>query len=154
LNDFFKKRIPEILLVEDDPGDVLLITEGFKENRTLAHLIVVGDGEEAIDYLDQKGKYSDAKAPDFIILDLNLPRMDGRDFLRRIKNEKLFKLIPVIVLTSSRSDLDIREVYELNAACYIVKPADLDGYTEAVKKIQDFWITLVQLPTLPLPVTH
>jgi CheY-like chemotaxis protein len=154
LNDFFKKRIPEILLVEDDPGDVLLITEGFKENRTLAHLIVVGDGEEAIDYLNQKGKYSDAKAPDFIILDLNLPRMDGRDFLRRIKNEKLFKLIPVIVLTSSRSDLDIREVYELNAACYIVKPADLDGYTEAVKKIQDFWITLVQLPTLPLPVTH
>jgi CheY-like chemotaxis protein len=149
LSDFFKKRIPEILLVEDDPGDVLLITEGFKENRTLAHLIAVGDGEEAVDYLNQKGKYSDAKTPDFIILDLNLPRMDGRAFLRRIKNEKLFKLIPVIVLTSSRSDLDIREVYELNAACYIVKPADLDGYTEAVKRIQDFWMTLVQFPILP-----
>ena len=149
MSDFFKKRIPEILLVEDDQGDVLLITEGFKENRTLAHLIVVGDGEEAVDYLNQKGKYSDAKTPDFIILDLNLPRMDGRAFLRRIKNEKLFKLIPVIVLTGSRSDLDIREVYELNAACYIVKPVDLDGYTEAVKKIQDFWMTLVQFPILP-----
>ena len=149
MSDFFKKRIPEILLVEDDPGDVLLITEGFKENRTLAHLIVVGDGEEAVDYLNQKGKYSDAKTPDFIILDLNLPRMDGRAFLRRIKNEKLFKLIPVIVLTGSRSDLDIREVYELNAACYIVKPVDLDGDTEAVKKSQDFWMTLVKFPILP-----
>jgi CheY-like chemotaxis protein len=146
LSNFFKKRIPEILLVEDDPGAVLLITEAFKENRTLAHLNVVGDGEEAVDYLNRKGKYADATAPDFILLDLNLPRMDGRTFLGRVKSEGLFKSIPVIVLTSSRSDLDIREVYEMNANCYIVKPSDLDGYIETVKKLQDFWMTLVQFP--------
>jgi len=100
-----------------------------------------------VDFLNRKGKYADAKEPDFILLDLNLPRMDGRTFLGRVKQEGLFKSIPVIVLTSSRSDLDIREVYEMNANCYIVKPSNLDGYIETVKKLQDFWMTLVQLPS-------
>jgi len=143
------KRIAEILLVEDNPADILLIKEAFKENRLRTILNVVSDGEEALDYLNQKGKHTDAKTPDFILLDLNLPRMDGRTFLGRIKRENLFKSIPVIVLTSSRSDLDIREVYELNANCYIVKPSDLDGYIETVKKVQDFWMTLVLLPPRP-----
>jgi len=149
LNNHDEKRIFEILMVEDNPADALLLTEAFKENRISGHLNVVGDGEEALDYLNKKGKYPNAKTPDFILLDLNLPRMDGRAFLKRVKSEGLFKSIPVIVLTSSRSDLDIREVYELNAACYIVKPSNLDGYTETAKKIQDFWMTLVQFPSRP-----
>jgi two-component system, chemotaxis family, response regulator Rcp1 len=146
LDNLFKKRIPEILLVEDNPADVLLITEAFKENRTLVHLNFVGDGEEAVDFLNRKGKYVGAKTPDLILLDLNLPRMDGKSFLKRLKPEGLFKSIPIIVLTSSKSDLDIREVYEMNANSYIVKPIDLDGYIETAKKIHDFWMTLAQLP--------
>lgn len=147
-----ENRIPEILLVEDNPDDVLLITEAFKESSIMTHLNVVGDGEETLDYLNRKGKYAGAVAPDFIILDLNLPRMDGRTFLKRIKSENLFKSIPIIVLTSSRSDLDIREVWALNANCYIVKPSDLDGYIETVKKIRDFWTTVVVLPPKPSAV--
>ena len=138
-------------MVEDNLGDALLIKEAFKESQIRCHLIVVGDGEEALDYLDRKGKFADAKTPDFILLDLNLPRMDGREFLKRVKSEGLFKTIPVIVLTSSKSDLDIREVWELNANCYIVKPSDLDGYIETVKKIHDFWMNLVQLLPRPNP---
>ncbi len=134
--------------MEDSPGDVLLITEAFKESAITTRLNVVGDGEEALDYLNRKGKHTTATAPDFIILDLNLPRMDGRAFLKRIKAENLFKSIPIIVLTSSRSDLDIREVWALNANCYIVKPSDMDGYIETVKKIRDFWMTVV-LPPKP-----
>ncbi|HEY5038134.1 MAG TPA: response regulator [bacterium] len=149
MNNHDEKRIFEILMVEDDPADVLLITAAFKETRIQCHLNIVGDGEEALDYLNRKGKYADVKTPDIILLDLNLPRMDGRAFLKRVKSEGLFKSIPVIVLTSSRSDLDIREVYELNAACYIVKPSDLDGYTETVKKLNNFWMTVVQLPSRP-----
>ena len=144
-----EKRISEILLVEDNPDDVLLITEAFKENSLRTHLNVVGDGDKALDYLNRRGPYAGAAAPDFIILDLNLPRMDGRAFLKRIKEENLFKSIPIIVLTSSRSDLDIREVWALNANCYIVKPSDMDGYIETVKKIRDFWLTLVVLPPKP-----
>ncbi len=132
-------------MVEDNPGDAILIKEAFKENRIECHLIVVGDGEEALDYLKKQGKFADVKRPDIILLDLNLPVMNGFEFLRRVKSESLFKSIPVIVLTSSRSDLDIREVWELNANCYIVKPSDLDGYIETVKKIHDFWMNLVQL---------
>ena len=149
MNNQIETKFFEILMVEDNPGDALLLTEAFKENRIPAHLNVVGGGEEALAYLNRKGKYADAKAPDFILLDLKLPRMSGRAFLRRVKTEGLFKSIPVIVLTNSRLDLDIREVYEMNAACYIVKPFDLDGYTETVKKLQDFWMTLVQFPPGP-----
>ncbi|HEY5039817.1 MAG TPA: response regulator, partial [bacterium] len=99
-----EKRVFEILFVEDNPADVLQITEAFQENGIPGHLNVVGDGEEALDYLNQGGKYAQAKTPDFILLDLNLPRIDGRTFLRRVKSEGLFKSIPVIVLTNSQSD--------------------------------------------------
>lgn len=138
-------------MVEDSPTDVLLITEAFKENRIQGRLNVVGNGEDALDYLNRQGKHSEAKTLDFILLDLNLPGMDGRAFLRRIKSENLFKSIPVFVLTGSRSDLDVREVYELNAACYIVKPAGIEGYIDVVKKLHDFWMTVAWLP--PKPIT-
>jgi chemotaxis family two-component system response regulator Rcp1 len=148
LYNYADKKISEILLVEDSPSDVRLITEAFKECAIKTQLNVVGDGEEALAYLNRKGKHAAAVAPDFIILDLNLPRVDGRAFLKRVKSENLFKSIPIIVLTSSRSDLDIREVWALNANCYIVKPSDMDGYIETVKKIRDFWLTVV-LPPKP-----
>jgi chemotaxis family two-component system response regulator Rcp1 len=151
LNNPIDKRNFEILMVEDNLGDALLIKEAFKESQIKCVLIVVGDGEEALDYLNRQGKFADAKTPDFILLDLNLPRMDGQEFLKRVKSEGLFKTIPVIVLTSSRSDLDIREVWELNANAYIVKPSDLNGYIETVKKIHGFWMNLVQLPPRPNP---
>ena len=149
MNNRDEKGIFEILVVEDSKTAILLLTEAFTENRLQSHLNVVGDGEEALDYLYRQGKYAEAKTPDFILLDLNLPRLDGRAFLRRIKSENLFKLIPVFVLTGSNSDQDIREVYELNAAGYIVKPSDIDGYIEVVKKLHDFWMTVAWPPPQP-----
>ena len=143
------KGVFEILMVEDSPTDVLLIREAFKENRVQGRLNVVGTGEEALDYLNRTGKQAGAKTPDFILLDLNLPGMDGRAFLRRIKIENLFKTIPVFVLTGSKADLDVKEVYELNAACYIVKPAGIEGYINVVKKLHDFWMTVAWLPPKP-----
>jgi len=147
MNILEKKDDFEVLMVEDSPADTLLITEAFKDNGIPCNLNIVGDGEQALDYLNREGKYINAAIPDIILLDLNLPRMDGLTFLRRVKSENLFKSIPVIVLTSSRSDLDIRDVWAMNASCYIIKPSNLDEYTDVVKKIQTFWLTLVQLPT-------
>jgi len=129
--------------VEDNPADVLLITAAFKKERIQCHLNAVGDGEEALNYLNRKGKYAEVKTPDIILLDLNLPRMDGRTFLRRVKSEGLFKSIPVIVLTNSQSD------YGMSVPCFLVKPSDLNGYTKTVKKIQDFWRTVVPLHPQP-----
>ena len=146
MNNRDEKRIFEILVVEDSKTAIQLLTEAFTENGIQSHLNVVGDGEDALDYLYRQGKYAHAKTPDFILLDLNLPRLDGRAFLRRIKSENLFKLIPVFVLTGSKSDQDIRDVYELNAASYIVKPLDVDGYIEVVKKLHDFWMTVAWVP--------
>ena len=146
MNNHIEKRKFEILLVEDNLGDVILTKVAFKENRIPGSLNIVGDGEQALNYLNRLGKFIDAKTPDFILLDLNLPRMDGRTFLRQVKSEGLFKSIPVIVLTSSKLDSDIREVYEMNANCYIVKPSDLDGYIVTAKKIHDFWMNLVRFP--------
>ena len=133
-------------MVEDNLGDTILMKVAFKENRVPGNLNVLGDGEQALDYLNRQGKFADAKTPDFILLDLNLPRMGGREFLRQVKREGLFKSIPIIVLTSSKLDSDIREVYEMNANCYIVKPSNLDGYIKTAKIIQDFWMNLVQFP--------
>ena len=134
------------MMVEDNLADTILMKVAFKENRIPGNLNVLGDGEQALDYLNRQGKYTDAKTPDFILLDLNLPRMDGREFLKRVKSEGLFKTIPVIVLTSSKLESDIREVYEMNANCYVVKPSNLDGYIETAKIIQAFWMNLVQFP--------
>jgi chemotaxis family two-component system response regulator Rcp1 len=138
-----------ILAVEDNPGDVLLLTEAFKEGRIRAQLNVVTNGEEALDYLQGTGRHAEARIPDLILLDLNLPRMDGRALLRRLKSDPAFQSLPVIVLSSSSLATDIREAYDMNASCYIVKPSDLDGFFKVANSLRDFWFSQVRLPSRP-----
>lgn len=137
----------EILLVEDNPGDVRLTQEAFKENKLLNHLSIVEDGEEAISFLRQEGKYADAIRPDLILLDLNLPKKDGREVLAEIKTDEHLRRIPVVVLTTSGAEQDILKSYDLHANCYITKPVDLDQFIKVVKTIEDFWLTIVKLPS-------
>jgi len=137
----------EILLGEDNPGDVRLTIEASKENKMCNVINVVKDGVEALAYLNQKGKYINASRPDLILLDLNLPRKDGREVLEEIKADESLKRIPVIVLTTSQADEDILKAYGLNANCYIAKPVDLDQFIRIVKSIEDFWLTIVKLPS-------
>jgi CheY-like chemotaxis protein len=136
-----------ILLVEDNLGDILLLNEAFKEGGVVAELKVVGNGEEALEFLQGKGKYEGEEQPDLILLDLNLPRMDGRTLLRRIKTTPEFRSIPVIVLSSSNLPTDIRESYDMAASCYIVKPKDLGGFFEVGKNLRDFWLRQVVFPS-------
>ena len=136
----------EILLVEDNPGDVRLTMEALKDGKVLNHLSVVEDGVEAIAFLHKEGPYANAPCPDIILLDLNLPKKDGREVLLDIKNHELLKHIPVVVLTSSEADKDVLRTYELHANCYITKPVDLGQFTKIVKSIEDFWLTIVKLP--------
>ena len=136
----------EILLVEDNPGDVRLTQEALKEGKVYNNLNVVEDGVEAMAYLRKEGKYVDAVVPDIILLDLNLPKMDGREVLAAIKDDKNIKRIPVVVLTTSKDDEDVLKVYDLHANCYITKPVDLDQFLNVVKSIKDFWFTVVKLP--------
>jgi two-component system, chemotaxis family, response regulator Rcp1 len=135
-----------ILLVEDNPGDIRLIQEVFKEYKIHNHLEIVRDGEEALDFLYKRGSYSNISLPDLILLDLNLPRKDGREVLADIKSNNQLKHIPVVVLTSSQSETDILKSYDLNANCYITKPVDLDKFIDIVKIIETFWLTIVKLP--------
>jgi len=137
----------EILLVEDNPGDVRLTQEAFKDGKMLNKLHVVEDGMEALAFLKQEGKYTDVPRPELILLDLNLPGKDGRDVLAEIKVDRDLKRIPVVILTTSRSEEDILRSYDLNANCYITKPLELDKFIEIVKSIEDFWLTIVKLPT-------
>jgi len=137
----------EILLVEDNPGDVRLTQEAFKDGKMLNKLHVVEDGMEALAFLKREGKYTDVPRPELILLDLNLPRKDGRDVLAEIKADRDLKRIPVVILTTSRSEEDILRSYDLNANCYITKPLELDKFIEIVKSIEDFWLTIVKLPT-------
>jgi len=137
----------EILLVEDNPGDARLAQEALYESKFRNNLHTVPDGVEAMDFLHKKGKYADAKTPDLILLDLNLPRKDGREVLAEIKEEEHLKMIPVVILTTSSSEEDILKTYNLHANCYITKPIDLDQFMKVVKSIEDFWITIVRLPT-------
>ena len=137
----------EILLVEDNPGDIRLTQEAFKDGKLLNKLHVVEDGMEALAFLNREGKYTDAPRPELILLDLNLPRKDGRDVLAEIKVDRDLKRIPVVILTTSRSEEDILRSYDLNANCYITKPVELDKFIEIVKSIEDFWLTIVKLPT-------
>jgi len=142
-----KKGQPiEILLVEDNPGDVRLTQEALKENKVLNNLHVVEDGVEAMAFLHRDGKYADAVRPDLILLDLNLPRKDGREVLAEIKTDDNLKRIPVVVLTISGAEEDILKSYNLHANCYITKPVDLDQFIKVVKSIEDFWLTIVKLP--------
>jgi len=131
----------EILLVEDNPADVRLAREAFKTSEIHSVLSVAKDGVEAMDFLHKGGGHVDAARPDLIFLDLNLPRKDGREVLSEIKADENLKRIPVVVLTTSRADRDIVTSYDLNANCYIVKPADIDQFFEAVHSAEHFWLT-------------
>jgi two-component system, chemotaxis family, response regulator Rcp1 len=128
----------EILFAEDSWGDVFLFREAFRESNMPVNLNIVTDGEDALAYLNRESKYGGSPAPDLVLLDLNLPRMDGRALLRRIKNHPRFKLLPVVVLTSSTLESDVREVNEMNVNSYLVKPADLKGFQEIVRNLWDF----------------
>lgn len=136
----------DILLVEDNPGDVRLTKEAFKESKILNKLHVVSDGEEAMAYLNKKGKYKENIHPDLIILDLNLPRMNGREVLAKIKENNDLKRIPVVILTISEAEEDILKTYELYANCYITKPIDIIQFTKVVKSVSHFWFSIVKLP--------
>jgi two-component system, chemotaxis family, response regulator Rcp1 len=136
----------EILLVEDSPSDAALTVQALQGGKIANNLTRVVDGVEAIAYLRRQGHYAQAVRPDLIMLDLNLPRKDGREVLREIKNDASLKLIPIIVLTTSRADADILRSYELNANCYISKPVDFQQFIEVVKSIENFWLSVVTLP--------
>jgi two-component system, chemotaxis family, response regulator Rcp1 len=136
----------EILLVEDNPGDVRLTVEGLKESKVRNKLHVAGDGVEAMEFLRRQGRHVGAIRPDLILLDLNLPRMDGREVLAEIKSDPKLKTIPVVVLTTSRAEQDVLRSYELQANCYITKPVDLEQFIAVVRSIEDFWFTIVTLP--------
>lgn len=141
-----KDDVIQILLVEDNPGDIRLTQEALKEGTIRNELHVVKDGVEAIEFLKRKGKYITHPTPDIILLDLNLPRKDGREVLAEIKSDENLKLIPVIILTTSDADLDIQKSYKLHANCFITKPVDLDQFIFIIRQIETFWFTVVKLP--------
>jgi two-component system, chemotaxis family, response regulator Rcp1 len=145
MNDEHSKII-DILLVEDNPGDVRLAQEALKESKVRNKLFVVDDGVEAMEFLRQQGKYADAPRPDLILLDLNLPRKGGREVLDEVKNDEDLKRIPVVVLTVSRAEEDIVKCYNNHANCYITKPLDFNQFMEVTKAIDNFWLTIVKLP--------
>jgi CheY-like chemotaxis protein len=141
-----QSRRVEVLLVEDNPGDVRLTQEALKDGRVMVNLTVAADGVEAMDILRRRGIHSSRPRPDLILLDLNLPRKNGREVLEEIKADEDLKRIPVIVMTTSKAEQDIHKVYNLNANCYITKPVDLDEFLNVVRSIEDFWLTIVTLP--------
>lgn len=143
-----KSRPINILLIEDNPGDVRLTQEAFKEGRIPINLDVTMDGVEAIKYLRKQEKYIDAKTPDLILLDLNLPKRDGREVLQEIKADDFLKRIPVVILTTSNAEQDIMKSYNLHVNCYINKPVDFDRFFDIIQKIEDFWLTTAILPTM------
>ncbi len=139
-------RTIEILLVEDNPGDVRLTLEAFKGAKVLKNFAVVNDGVEALAYLRQQGPYANSVPPDLILLDLNLPKKDGREVLAEIKADESLRKIPVVILTTSSAEEDIARAYSAYANCYITKPVDLDQFLCVVSSIEDFWLRLVKLP--------
>jgi chemotaxis family two-component system response regulator Rcp1 len=136
----------EILLVEDNPADVRLTVESLKEGKVCNILHVVEDGEEAISFLQKKGKYADKPRPDLIILDLNLPKKSGHEVLAEIKGDDKLRRIPVVVLSASKAEEDIHRSYGLHANCYITKPVDLDQFIHVIKTVNSFWFSVVKLP--------
>ena len=136
----------EILLVEDNPGDVRLTLEALKEAKVQNRLHVVGDGVEAMAYLRIEGAFADAPKPDLILLDLNLPKKDGREVLVEIKNDPVLCSIPVVILTTSHAEKDLVQAYESHANCYITKPVDFQQFLAIIKSIENFWLTIVKLP--------
>ena len=136
----------ELLLVEDSEPDVRLTMEALREAKVKNRLWVVEDGVEALEFLRQQGRFVDAPRPDLILLDLNLPRKDGRQVLKEVKTDDALKRIPVVILTTSKSEEDVLRAYDLHANCYITKPVDFNRFMEVVKSIEDFWLTVVRLP--------
>ena len=136
----------EVLLVEDDPGDVLMTQEAFEEHKVRNRLTVVSDGAEALAYLRREGPHADAPRPDLILLDLNLPRRDGREVLREVKNDERLRRIPVVVLTTSEAEEDVLRSYDLHANAYITKPVDFERFVAVVRHIDDFFVTVARLP--------
>ena len=136
----------DVLLVEDDPADELITREAFQDNKIGNTLYVVRDGQEALDFLFRRGKYADAVRPDLILLDLNLPKYDGREVLQVVKNDEGLASIPVVVLTTSSAEEDILRSYRLHANAYVTKPVDLDQFVAAIRQIDDFFLTVVRLP--------
>jgi two-component system, chemotaxis family, response regulator Rcp1 len=141
-----QSRPVEILLVEDNPGDVRLTQEALKDGRVLVNLTVAADGVEAMEVLRRQGVHAGKRLPDLIVLDLNLPRKNGREVLEEIKADEDLKRIPVIVMTTSKAEQDVHKAYNLNANCYVTKPVDLDEFLAVVRSIEDFWLTIVTLP--------
>jgi two-component system, chemotaxis family, response regulator Rcp1 len=140
------EKLPDILMVEDNPADVRLTQEAFRYGNIHNTLSVARDGVEAIDYLHHRGSFADADRPDLILLDLNLPRKNGREVLAEIKADPSLMRIPVVVLTTSRAENDVLKTYDLHANCYVVKPADLDEFIDVVKSIEHFWLKAATLP--------
>jgi chemotaxis family two-component system response regulator Rcp1 len=138
----------EVLLVEDSPGDVRLTREAFKDAKVHISLHLASDGTEAMAFLKQEGKYANVPRPDLILLDLNLPKKDGREVLTEIKESPSLKSIPVVILTTSASEADILRSYQLHANCYITKPVGLDGFLKVVQSIDNFWLSVVKLPRI------
>ena len=136
----------EVLLVEDDPGDVLMTREAFEDNKVANQLHVVYDGTSALEFLRKQGEHADAPTPDLILLDLNLPRMDGREVLAEVKNDPALRQIPVVVLTTSEAEEDVLRSYDLHANAYVTKPVDFERFIEVVRKIDEFFVSVVRLP--------
>jgi len=144
--DQTRGTLVEILLVEDNPGDARLAAEALKDAKIRNRLHITADGVEAMAFLHQEGKYADAPRPDVILLDLNLPKKDGREVLAEIKKDENLRCIPVVILTVSQAEEDILRSYNLHANCYITKPIDLDQFLKVVQSIEEFWLTIVKLP--------
>lgn len=136
----------DILLVEDNPGDVRLIQEAMKDSKIYNSVYVVKDGQEALDFLYKNGEYKDSPKPDLILLDLNLPKVNGQEVLERIKSDAVLRKIPIIILTTSKADEDVLMSYALHANCFITKPADFDQFIQVINMIQNFWLSIVKLP--------
>ncbi|EGG95150.1 Two-component system response regulator [gamma proteobacterium IMCC1989] len=136
----------EILMVEDNPADVELTKEAFNEGKLNNVLNVVSDGEEALNYLHKRGRFTDAKTPDIVLLDLNLPKVNGKEVLAEMKGNKDLSYIPVIILSSSEDTADIKTAYELNANSFVTKPVAIDDFLEVIKSIEHFWVEIVKLP--------
>jgi CheY-like chemotaxis protein len=147
-------RPVEILLVEDSPSDTELTIEALKEAKVRNHLSIVEDGVEALEFLRRRGKYAPAPRPDLIMLDLNLPRKDGREVLAEIKSDARLKTIPVVVLTTSRAEQDVLQAYQYHANCYITKPVDFEQFCQVVRSIESFWLVLVTLPPPAQPAAE
>ena len=141
-----KIKVIDILLVEDNEGDAELAREALKSNKIKNQLFWVDNGEKALQFVNRSGKYENSPRPDLIILDLNLPRMDGREVLKYLKNDENLKTIPVVILTTSSDEIDVLKSYKLHANCYITKPLDLNRFIEVIETIKGFWLSIVKLP--------